>query len=98
VLHEGVEVVVLSRVQKERFSTLAEYEAAAGQFVLSPYLMTKARKKMAVLHPLPRYLWIILVLFMYRPRPASLHLNLFFPCGYFSLSTYGTYVFSISCM
>jgi aspartate carbamoyltransferase catalytic subunit len=41
-------------VQKERFSSVSEYEAAAGQFVLNPFLMTKARKKMAVLHPLPR--------------------------------------------
>ena len=50
-------------MQKERFFSEAEYEAAAGQFVLSPYLMTKAKKKMAVLHPLPRYILLVLYLF-----------------------------------
>lgn len=48
------DVLYMTRVQKERFTSVSEYEAAAGQFVLSPYLMTKAKKKMAVLHPLPR--------------------------------------------
>ena len=51
-------------MQKERFFSEAEYEAAAGQFVLSPYLMTKAKKKMAVLHPLPRYILLVLYLFI----------------------------------
>lgn len=48
------DVVYVTRVQRERFSDPEEYERAKGQLVITPKLMTRAKRKMAVLHPLPR--------------------------------------------
>lgn len=48
------DVLYMTRIQKERFSSVSEYTSSMGQFVINPHLMTKAKKKMAVLHPLPR--------------------------------------------
>ncbi|XP_050402847.1 CAD protein isoform X2 [Patella vulgata] len=48
------DVLYMTRIQKERFSNQAEYEQACGQCVITPELMTKAKKKMVVMHPLPR--------------------------------------------
>ncbi|KAF6204420.1 hypothetical protein GE061_002761 [Apolygus lucorum] len=48
------DVVYMTRIQRERFSSQEEYEKACGQIVLTPQLLTKAKKKMVVLHPLPR--------------------------------------------
>jgi len=48
------DVLYMTRVQRERFESTEEYEAALGQAVLRPNLMTKAKRRMAVLHPLPR--------------------------------------------
>uniref|UniRef100_A0A0A9XYC9 CAD protein n=4 Tax=Lygus hesperus TaxID=30085 RepID=A0A0A9XYC9_LYGHE len=48
------DVVYMTRIQRERFSSQEEYDKACGQFVLTPQLLTKAKKKMVVLHPLPR--------------------------------------------
>ena len=45
----------LYRIQKERFTSLDEYNRTVDKFVLNPHLMTKAKRRMAVLHPLPRY-------------------------------------------
>ena len=44
----------MTRVQKERFNDADEYEAAIGLYELNPHMMTKAKRRMAVLHPLPR--------------------------------------------
>ncbi|XP_029635734.1 CAD protein isoform X2 [Octopus sinensis] len=48
------DVLYITRIQKERFSSLVDYEKACGQIILTPELMTKAKKKMVVMHPLPR--------------------------------------------
>lgn len=48
------DVLYMTRIQKERFSSHNEYEQAVGQFVLTPHLMTKAKQRMVVMHPLPR--------------------------------------------
>lgn len=48
------DVLYMTRIQKERFESLEEYERAAGVYVLTPQLMRKAKKKMIVMHPLPR--------------------------------------------
>jgi len=48
------DVLYMTRIQKERFTNVTDYETCMGQYVLTPHLMTKAKKKMAVLHPLPR--------------------------------------------
>lgn len=48
------DVLYMTRIQKERFSSAEEYERACGLFVVTPQLMTKAKKRMIVMHPLPR--------------------------------------------
>jgi aspartate carbamoyltransferase catalytic subunit len=51
---ENVDVLYVTRVQKERFTDLAQYEDVKDQYEITPELMTKARDKMIVMHPLPR--------------------------------------------
>ncbi len=51
---ENADVLYVTRVQKERFSDLAQYEAVKDYFVITPELMEKAKEKMVVMHPLPR--------------------------------------------
>ncbi|XP_014278471.1 multifunctional protein r [Halyomorpha halys] len=48
------DVVYMTRIQRERFASEEEYNKAIGVLVLTPQLMTKAKRKMVVLHPLPR--------------------------------------------
>jgi aspartate carbamoyltransferase len=49
-----VDVLYVTRVQKERFTDLAEYEAVKDHYVVDPALMSKAKERMIVMHPLPR--------------------------------------------
>uniref|UniRef100_A0AAX7T6L1 Dihydroorotase n=1 Tax=Astatotilapia calliptera TaxID=8154 RepID=A0AAX7T6L1_ASTCA len=48
------DVLYMTRIQKERFASEEEYKACFGQFVLTPHIMTGAKQKMVVMHPLPR--------------------------------------------
>lgn len=48
------DVLYATRVQKERFENLDEYESVKGAYVITPETMTHARPKMALMHPLPR--------------------------------------------
>lgn len=48
------DVLYVTRIQKERFSSQEDYDCASGLFVVTPQLMTLAKKRMVVLHPLPR--------------------------------------------
>lgn len=48
------DVLYVTRIQRERFSSPEEYDKACGQFVITPQIMTSAKKKMIVMHPLPR--------------------------------------------
>uniref|UniRef100_A0A3Q3MUS2 Multifunctional protein CAD n=1 Tax=Mastacembelus armatus TaxID=205130 RepID=A0A3Q3MUS2_9TELE len=48
------DVLYMTRIQKERFASEEEYTACFGQFILTPHIMTVAKKKMVVMHPLPR--------------------------------------------
>lgn len=48
------DVLYVTRVQKERFSDLAQYEEVKGHYVITPELLEQAKSKMIVLHPLPR--------------------------------------------
>ncbi|XP_060593985.1 CAD protein-like isoform X2 [Ruditapes philippinarum] len=48
------DVLYMTRIQKERFTSEQEYEKACGQFIVTPEVMTKAKKRMVVMHPLPR--------------------------------------------
>lgn len=48
------DVVYVTRIQKERFASEEEYERLRNVFVVTPELMARAKRKMAVMHPLPR--------------------------------------------
>lgn len=48
------DVLYMTRIQKERFKSVEEYTKACGVFVVTPKMMTCAKKKMIVMHPLPR--------------------------------------------
>ncbi|KAK9731177.1 Amidohydrolase family [Popillia japonica] len=48
------DVLYMTRIQRERFETQEEYDKVCGHFVVTPQLMTRAKKKTVVLHPLPR--------------------------------------------
>jgi len=49
-----VDVLYVTRIQKERFTDLADYEAVKDYFEITPEVMEKAKEKMIVMHPLPR--------------------------------------------
>ncbi|MBN1991555.1 MAG: aspartate carbamoyltransferase [Anaerolineae bacterium] len=51
---ENADVLYVTRVQKERFTDLAQYEEVKDQYEITPEIMEKAKAKMIVLHPLPR--------------------------------------------
>jgi len=44
----------MTRIQKERFADLAEYEKVKGYYRLTSQEMLKAKKKAVLMHPLPR--------------------------------------------
>ncbi|XP_054723164.1 CAD protein-like [Uloborus diversus] len=48
------DVLYMTRIQRERFQNEADYKKACGHFVVTTALMTNAKKKMIVMHPLPR--------------------------------------------
>jgi carbamoyl-phosphate synthase/aspartate carbamoyltransferase/dihydroorotase len=48
------DVLYVTRVQKERFEDLTEYESVKGAFVITPETMKQLRPRMALMHPLPR--------------------------------------------
>jgi len=50
----SADVVYVTRVQKERFADLREYEAVKDYYEITPKLMARAKDKMALMHPLPR--------------------------------------------
>ena len=49
-----VDVLYVTRVQKERFSEMAQYERLKDQYVVDEELMKRAKERMIVMHPLPR--------------------------------------------
>ncbi|XP_055680705.1 CAD protein [Lutzomyia longipalpis] len=48
------DVLYMTRIQKERFSSEDEYNKACGHFIVTPQVMTAAKRRMIVMHPLPR--------------------------------------------
>jgi len=48
------DVLYVTRVQKERFENLDEYESVKNAYIISPETMACAKPKMALMHPLPR--------------------------------------------
>jgi len=51
---KDVDVLYVTRVQKERFSDLAEYDRVKDQYVVDEALMSHAKERMVLMHPLPR--------------------------------------------
>jgi aspartate carbamoyltransferase catalytic subunit len=49
-----VDVLYVTRVQKERFTDLAEYDMVKDRYIVDPELMSRAKARMIVMHPLPR--------------------------------------------
>ena len=47
-------LIYMTRIQKERFSDLTEYEKVKGQYVVDGEFLRKLKKKITILHPLPR--------------------------------------------
>lgn len=48
------DIIYMTRVQKERFSDLMEYERVKNVYILKADMLSKARDNMKILHPLPR--------------------------------------------
>lgn len=48
------DVLYATRVQKERFENLGEYEAVKDMFVINNDVLAKAKESAIVMHPLPR--------------------------------------------
>jgi aspartate carbamoyltransferase len=48
------DVLYVTRVQKERFEDLDAYETVKNAYIISPETLTRAKPKMALMHPLPR--------------------------------------------
>jgi aspartate carbamoyltransferase len=48
------DVLYVTRVQKERFTDLNEYDSVKGAFVITPETMKSAKDQMVLMHPLPR--------------------------------------------
>lgn len=48
------DVLYATRVQKERFQDLEEYEKVRNAFIITPNTMKRAREKMILMHPFPR--------------------------------------------
>lgn len=51
---DNADVLYVTRVQKERFADLAQYEQVKDYYEITAGLMAKAKEKMIVMHPLPR--------------------------------------------
>ena len=49
-----VDILYMTRVQKERFSDLMEYERVKNGYILKNSMLGKAKPNMKILHPLPR--------------------------------------------
>ncbi|VDO98634.1 unnamed protein product [Soboliphyme baturini] len=76
----GTDVLYVTRIQKERFVNMDEYNRVFGNYIVDPELMRNAKEKMIVMHPLPRINEITLE-FDSDPRAA-----------YFRQAQYGMYV------
>ncbi|MBR2971259.1 MAG: aspartate carbamoyltransferase [Clostridia bacterium] len=52
-MHE-FDILYVTRIQRERFPDMAEYERLKDSYILTPEKIECAKKDMAILHPLPR--------------------------------------------
>ena len=50
----GADILYMTRVQRERFTDLDEYERVKDRYLLTRAMLSKAKPNMKILHPLPR--------------------------------------------
>lgn len=50
----SVDIMYMTRIQKERFKSTAEYERLKGSFILTPSDVKQMKSDAIILHPLPR--------------------------------------------
>ncbi len=50
----GADILYMTRVQRERFTDLMEYERVKDRYLLKLEMLAKAKPNMRILHPLPR--------------------------------------------
>lgn len=48
------DLVYMTRIQKERFAEVSEYEKVKGSYILNPGFLGRLKKRITILHPLPR--------------------------------------------
>ncbi|MEI9477649.1 MAG: aspartate carbamoyltransferase, partial [Deltaproteobacteria bacterium] len=48
------DLIYMTRIQKERFADLSEYERVKGAYVINEDFLKGLKKKITILHPLPR--------------------------------------------
>jgi aspartate carbamoyltransferase catalytic subunit len=48
------DILYMTRVQRERFTDLMEYERVKDSYLLSKSMLAKAKDNLRILHPLPR--------------------------------------------
>lgn len=48
------DIVYVTRVQRERFENLQEYEKVKGSYIINKSIINQAKKGITILHPLPR--------------------------------------------
>lgn len=53
-LISDADILYMTRVQKERFSDLMEYERVKNVYILRKEMLSQARPNMKIMHPLPR--------------------------------------------
>ena len=51
---QNSDIIYMTRIQKERFSDLSEYEKVKGSYIINEDFLKEINKKMVILHPLPR--------------------------------------------
>jgi aspartate carbamoyltransferase catalytic subunit len=48
------DIVYVTRIQKERFENLAEYEKVKSSYIINRAMINQAKEGITILHPLPR--------------------------------------------
>jgi aspartate carbamoyltransferase catalytic subunit len=48
------DVLYVTRIQKERFSSSEEYKSVCGSYIITNKVLKSAKPQMIVMHPLPR--------------------------------------------
>lgn len=51
---QNSDLIYMTRIQKERFADLSEYEKVKGSLIINPDFLKELNKKIVILHPLPR--------------------------------------------